>query len=177
VLRLRQKYSRPVGEKGARADAAALQREQSVRRAAIAAAGIAVLLDIAWLSLSNLTGVFFHGFSVLQGPLIGLAVRLAGRGLDWRFPALAATVTVAAAFGGNFLVSLATTAGILEVTALQVLRGLTLWSWQTWYDEVLGSADLIYALFAAAVAAFYSKRRLRREEVFALRLMKKETGQ
>jgi hypothetical protein len=74
-------------------------------------------------------------------------------------------------------VSLATTAGVLEVTALQVLRGLTLWSWQTWYDEVLGSADLIYALFAAAVAAFYSKRRLRREEVFALRLMKKETGQ
>ncbi|MDH5501317.1 MAG: hypothetical protein OEY72_09500, partial [Gammaproteobacteria bacterium] len=64
---------------------------------------------------------------------------------------------------------LTTTAVVLDATALQVLRGLTVWTWQTWYAEVLSTADFIYALFAAAVAAFYSRRRLQRQEIFALR--------
>jgi hypothetical protein len=79
-------------------------------------------------------------------------------------------------FSGNFLVSLATTSAALEVSPMQVLRGLTIWSWQTWYAEVLTVVDLLYALFSAAIAAFYSKRRLQRNEVFALRSMKQESG-
>jgi hypothetical protein len=156
------------------ANAQQLLGEQSFGKAAIASLGIAVLFNFIWLWLANLTGNFFHWFSLLQGPAIGYAIQRAGRGIDWRFPLLAILVTVIAAYGGNFLVSLATTADILEVSLLQVLRGLTLWSWQTWYAEVLISADLIYALFAAAVAAFFSQRRLRREEVFALRTMQQE---
>jgi hypothetical protein len=157
-------------------DAASLIAQQSLRGALVAAAIVAICLNIAWLWLSNISGSFFHWYSVLQGPLIGLAVRHAGRGIDWRFPVTAAAVTMLAAFSGNFLVSLATTSAALEVSPMQVLRGLTIWSWQTWYAEVLTVVDLLYALFSAAVAAFYSKRRLQRNEVFALRSMKQESG-
>jgi hypothetical protein len=80
-----------------------------------------------------------------------------------------------AAFSGNFLVSVVTTSAVLQVNPLQVLRGLTLWSWQTWFAEVLIFADLVFALFAAAAAAFYAKRRLRRNEAFALRSMNEES--
>jgi hypothetical protein len=159
------------------ADTAKLLDEQSLGRAVIAAVGVAIVLNTVWLWLSIITGSFFHAYSLLQGLLIGFAVRRAGRGIGWRFPVLAAAVTVLAAFSGNFLVSLVTTGSTLEVSSLQVLRGLTLWSWQTWYAEVLNAVDLIYALFAAAVAAFFSKRRLRRKEAFALRSLNEETRQ
>jgi hypothetical protein len=149
--------------------------QQSLRGALVAALLAAICLNIVWLWLSNLSGSFFHWYSLLQGPLIGLAVRHAGRGIDWRFPVTAAAVTMLAAFSGNFLVSLATTSTVLEASPLQVLRGLTIWSWQTWYTEVLTVVDLLYALFAAAVAAFYAKRRLQRNEAFALRSLKQES--
>ncbi|MEQ9561390.1 MAG: hypothetical protein RLN69_02635 [Woeseiaceae bacterium] len=156
-------------------DATSLVAQQSLRGALVAATLVALCLNVIWLWLSNISGSFFHWYSVLQGPLIGLAVRHAGRGIDWRFPVTAAAVTMLAAFSGNFLVSLATTSAVLGASPLQVLRGLTVWSWQTWYAEVLTVVDLLYALFAAAVAAFYAKRRLRRNEVFALRSMKQES--
>lgn len=135
------------------------------------------MLNIVWLWLSNVTGSFFHWYSLLQGPLIGVGVQRAGRGIDWRFPLLAACVALVAAFSGNFLVSLMTSSAELGVSALQVLLGLTAWSWQTWYAEVLSPVDLIYALAAAAVAAFYSRRRLSRQEIFALRSRAKEIKQ
>lgn len=157
-------------------DAASLSKSQSPRAALIAAVAAAVFLNLVWLWLSNLTGRFFPWFSVVQGLFIGLAVRRAGKGYDWRFPALASTMTVIAAFGGNFLVSVTTTSTVLDIGPLQVLRGLTLWSWQTWYAEVLRVVDLVYALFAAAVAAFYSKRHLLRHEIFALRSAKQDSA-
>jgi hypothetical protein len=156
-------------------DAAGLVAQQSIRAAIIAATIVAVCLNFIWLWLSEISGSFFHWYSVLQGPLIGLAVRHAGRGIDWRFPAIAAAVTMLAAFSWNFLVSVVTTSAVLQVNPLQVLRGLTLWSWQTWFAEVLIFADLVFALFAAAAAAFYAKRRLRRNEAFALRSMNEES--
>ena len=169
MFRLRQKHSKPSAEAGQPVDANGLIDAQDPGRAVVAALGVALLLNLAWLWLSDLTGSFFHVFSIAQGPLIGFAVQRAGRGIDWRFPVIAAATALLAAFSGNFIVSLANTAAILDVSPLQVLRGLTVWTWQTWYAEVLTAADLIYGLFAAFVAAFYSKRRLRREEVFAMK--------
>jgi hypothetical protein len=173
--RLRHTYRRSAAPEVPAADAAGLLNQQSLAHASLAATAVAILLNLIWLWLSNITGSFFHTYSLLQGPLIGLAVRRGGRGIDWRFPLLAASVTVLAAFSGNFLVSLVTTGEILGVSPMQVLRGLTVWSWQTWYAEVLSSVDLIYALFSGAVAAFYARRRLRRHEAFALRSLKQET--
>lgn len=169
MLRLSKKHSGPADPAIRQVDARALLASQSLPRAALAAVCMTALLNTGWLWLSTVTGNFFHWYALLQGPLIGLAVRRAGRGIDWRFPSLAAFVAFAAAFSGNFLVSLVTTGTVLEQNALRVLRGLTLWSWQTWYAEVLTPVDLVYALAAAAVAAFYSRRRLDRREVFALR--------
>lgn len=169
MLRLRKKHSRPPDPALFEVNAQKLLDAQSLRRAALASLGIAVVLNIAWLWLSNVTGSFFHWFSLLQGPLIGIGVQRAGRGIDWRFPLLAAAVTFVAAISGNFLVSLVTTGAVLDLSTLQVLRGLTAWSWQTWYAEVLTSVDLIYAAAAASLAAFYATGKLSRQEIFALR--------
>lgn len=174
-MRLRKKHSVEPLAIPARVSARELIDGQAAGAALAVSIAIATLLNVIWLWLADLTGNFFHWFSLLQGPLIGLSVRQAGRGVDWRFPALAAAVTFVAAFSGNFLVSLSTTSTVLEVAPLQVLQGLTLWTWQTWYAEVLGAADFIYAIFAACVAAFYSRRSLRREELFALRSMQQES--
>jgi hypothetical protein len=177
MLRLRKKHSRPTEPAPHPVDAQRLIDAQSLRRAALASVSLAILLNVVWLWLSNVTGSFFHWYSLLQGPLIGVGVQRAGRGIDWRFPLLAACVALVAAFSGNFLVSLMTTSTVLGVSAPQVLQGLTAWTWQTWYAEVLSPVDLIYALAAAAIAAFYSRRRLSRQEIFALRTMPKDRKQ
>ena len=56
----------------------------------------------------------------------------------------------------------------------RILRGLTVMTWQTYFDEVINPVDYIYAFTAAAVAAFYAKRRLKRHEEFALRTRRQD---
>jgi hypothetical protein len=142
---------------------------QSVK-AAVAAAMVAVLvLSGFWSFFAAVSGRVFPWFSIVQGIFIGLAVRRFGRGLDWRFPLIAGAAAWTGAFVGNVIVAIPVTTGELEVGAFEVIRGLTWWSFRTFFDEVIGVVDYFYAFCAAAVAVFYSKRRLTRHEEFALR--------
>ena len=172
MFRLPQRHSQNLdGPVLPPADARKLLAAQSVRNAVMAAVIVLIVLNTAWAWLTGLSGRFFPWFSMLQGWAIGLGVRGAGRGLDWRFPLIAAGFATLAAFSGNFIVSLGTTESVLGAGPLTILRGLTLWTWQTWFAEVLTPVDFIYALFAAALAARYAKRRLDRREVHALRTL------
>lgn len=121
------------------------------------------------MQLTLLTGRVFPWFSIIQGAFVGLAVRRFGRGLDWRFPLVAAVAAWGGAFAGNFLIAIPTTAEELGVSALDVLRGLTWWSVELFFAELITVVDYIYAFCAVAVAMFFSKRRLNRYEHFALR--------
>ena len=166
-LKRKQKNNR--GEPHPRVDPQALIAAQSVA-AAVAAAIVAMLvLSGVWTFFTGITARVFPWFSIIQGIFIGLAVRRFGRGLDWRFPLIAGAAAWIGAFFGNLMVAIPVTTSELGSSSLEVIRGLTWWSFRTFFTEVITIVDFIYAFCAAAVAMFYSNRRLTRHEDFALR--------
>jgi hypothetical protein len=169
VLRLPKKHASKVRENPTPADARRLIESQSLRDAIAAGLVVIVLFSIFWAMLSSLANRIFPWMTLLLGILVGLAVRRAGRGLDWRFPVVAAVLAVAGSLAGNVVVAAAFTAPVLETSTLNVLRSLTAMTWPVFFAEVLTPADTVFALFAAAIAAFYANRRLTRTEVLALR--------
>jgi len=50
-----------------------------------------------------------------------------------------------------------------------ILRAVTSMTWPVFFDEAVSSADVVFGLFGAAIAAFYANRRLSRAEFLALR--------
>jgi hypothetical protein len=176
VLRLPKRHSRdraarPDPEAGAR-----LVRAQSLRGAVIAAVLAIIAFGALWVLLSTALGRLFPWMTVVQGAIIGLAVRRAGRGLDWRFPAVAAAAAVAGALAGNILVAAAFTAAELDTGILTVLRAASDFTWPVFFDEVMTPADVVYALAAAGVAAFYANRRLTRAEYASYRAWRDPGG-
>lgn len=176
ILRLRKKHtgSRAVTER--RPDPQKLIRAQSLSGAVIAGVAVILLASATWTLVAVTFDRVFPWFSIVQGALAGLAVRRYGRGFDWRFPLVAGLLAWAGAFFGNLMVALPTTGSELGASVFEVLRGLTWWSFETFFSEVITIVDHIYALFAAAVSAFYARRRLNRHEVYALRTMKGDGG-
>lgn len=169
IIRLRKKYLPHIDQKPSDDDARRLRAAQSPRNAIIASLIVITLFSVFWSMLSVAFGRIFPWLTLLLGFFIGIAVRRAGLGLDWRFPLLAAVFTLLGSLLANIVVAAAFTAPILETTTLAVLTNLTVMTWPVFFDEVLTPADLVIALFAAAIAAFYANRRLTRAEYLALR--------
>lgn len=176
LIRLRKKHLPKVDKVPTAGDARRLRGAQSVRNAIMASLIVIVLFSVLWSMLSVLLGRIFPWLSLLLGLAIGLAVRRAGFGLDWRFPLLAAVFTLLGTLLANIVVAAAFTAPLLETTTLAVLSNLTVMTWPVFFDEVMTPADLVYALFSAAIAAFYAKRRLTRTEYLALRTWETDNG-
>jgi len=156
------------------ADGRRLFEQQSVRDAITASLIVIIVFSILWAMLSTLMNRIFPWMTLVLGIFIGLAVRRAGRGLDWRFPSLAAVAAVAGAVAGNIVVAAAFTARALETSTLTILRAVTMMTWPVFFDEAMTPADLAYALIGAAIAAFYANRRLDRAEFMALRKFEEE---
>ena len=169
TLRLRKKHLPKVSKEPTQEDARRLVAAQSVRNAIMASLITIILFSILWSMLSQLVGRIFPWMTLLLGILLGLAVRRSGFGLDWRFPALAAVFALLGSLVGNVVVAAAFTAPELGTDTLTVLLNLTVMTWPVFFDEVMTPADLVFALFAAGVAAFYANRRLTRTEFLALR--------
>lgn len=157
-----------------RTDPEALVAAQSVKAAVLAALVTMLVLSGFWTFFTGLTSRVFPWFSIVQGIFIGLAVRRFGRGLDWRFPLIAGTFAWAGAFFGNLMLAIPVTTNELDASVVQVIRGLTWWSFRTFFAEVITIVDYIYAFCAAAVAMFYSNRRLTRHEDFVLRTRQRD---
>lgn len=169
VLRLPKRHSREQAERPDPEAGARLVRAQSLRGAFVAALLAIVAFSAIWVMLSTALGRVFPWMTVVQGLIIGLAVRRAGRGLDWRFPAIAAAAAVAGAVAGNVLVAAAFTAAEFDTGILTVLGAATSFTWPVFFDEVMTPADAIFALAAASLAAYYANRRLSRDEYAAYR--------
>jgi hypothetical protein len=133
------------------------------------AAAVSVLTVVFWIAASDLLGRVFPWFVMLQGLAIGFAVRRWGHGFDWRFPTLAASIALASACLGNFLVAAHASAEELGTSVLNVVFSITFWTLEVYFAEVITPADHIFALFSAALAAYYSTRQLNRYEIHALR--------
>jgi hypothetical protein len=155
-------------------DGKALHKTQSPRDAVIAGLIVVILFSVLWAMLSTLSNRIFPWMTIVLGIFVGVIVRHAGRGLDWRFPVLAAAITLLGALVGNIVVAAAFTAAALETSTFTILRAVTSMTWPVYFDEVISAADVVYALFGAATAAFYANRRLTRAEYHALRKWQEE---
>jgi hypothetical protein len=164
MFRLSQKHSQNLGREIAAVNAEKLIAAQSVR-AAVAGAAIAIIIgNILWAYTASISGKYFPWISIVQGTITGIAVQKSGRGLDYRFPAIAGAAAWIGAFSGNLVIALLfTTAetGSVDGNWRQIVRAF--------FENTVSVIDIIYAFCAVAVAIFFSKKRLNRFEVLALR--------
>lgn len=169
VFRFPMKHAPKLAVQPTAEDGARLVDAQSVLGALVAGMAAVIAFCFLWTLLSTLLNRVFPWLTLAMGMLVGLAIRRAGRGLDWRFPVLAAIVTAFGCLAGNVVIAAAFTAADLGTGTLNVLRAVTAMTWPVFFDEVMTPADAVYALFAAAIAAFYANRRLSRADYLALR--------
>ena len=169
VFGLPKRHDPKIDEAPTAADCRRLVEAQSVRNAVMASLVAVILFSVLWSMLSVLVGRIFPWMTLILGILIGLAVRRAGLGLDWRFPAIAGGFALFGSLVGNIVVAAAFTAPELGTDTLKVLRAVTVMTWPVFFDEVMTPADLVFALFAAGLAAFYANRQLTRAQYLALR--------
>ncbi|MDG2108212.1 MAG: hypothetical protein P8J74_06195 [Woeseiaceae bacterium] len=173
-LRLRKKHGSGEPTKVTSADGYLLVKAQSMCSAIIAGLITIILFSIFLVALSRLTDRVFPWLIIILGILLGHAIRLAGRGTDWRFPVIAAVMASTGAFLVNVVIAASFTAEKLEIGTVQVLLATTSMTWPVFFDEVLTAADVFYAVVAMFFAAFFSNRRLKRSEYRALRLLREE---
>lgn len=169
IARMRKRHTPRRPTEADAEDGRRLLQRQSFRGAAIASLVVIVVFGVLWAMLSTLTNRIFPWMTVVLGILIGLAIRRAGRGLDWRFPVLAAFAAVLGAFAGNVVVSAAFTARALDTNTLAVLGAVTSMTWPVYFEEFVTVADVVYALTAAVLAAYFANHRPTRAEFLALR--------
>jgi len=125
----------------------------------------------AWATFSMATGRVFPWFSILIGVVAGVAVQRFGRGLDWRFPVIAAAIAWSGAYAGNLMIGILETGRYIEADPLRVFAGLSADTMENFFAITVNPIDHIYAFTAAGIAAFLANRRLNRREVLAIRTM------
>ena len=170
VLRLPKRHARNGKTAIDPKAGARLAAVQSVRAAVTASLIVIVVFSVIWVMLSAALGRVFPWMTLVQAILIGLAVQRAGRGLDWRFPTVAAVMAVVGALLGNIVVAASSTAAEFGTGTLTILRAVTALTWPVFFDEVMTGADFVYAIGAAGIAAYYANRRLTRSQYASYRL-------
>ena len=173
VLRLPKRH-RGATDPAHPVDGTRLIKEQSLRNAIYAGLIVIILFSGLWAMLSTLIDKVFPWMTVVLGVLVGMVIRRAGRGLDWRFPVVAAVMALLGALIGNVVVAAAFTAAEFETSTFAILRAVTPMTWPVFFDEVVAPGDFVYAFFGAAMAAFYANRRLGRSEYNAVRKSRQE---
>jgi hypothetical protein len=174
MFRLPKKHSGIQSDTGPKPDGVLILAQQSVGRAI--GGGVAVVLVFGWIwaTLSVATGRVFPWLSILIGALVGLAVQRYGRGLDWRFPVIAAFIAWSGAYAGNLMIGIVETGRYIEAGVFSVFVGLSRDTMENFFANTVSPVDHIYAFCAGGVASYLGKRRLNRRETLAIRQMDKE---
>ncbi len=175
LLRLRRKHGEGRAPDVSVEDGARLVRAQSLRNAFVASLIVFIVFCMVWIALTSVTGRVFPWLTVLLGWLTGVAVRRAGRGVDWRFPLLAGVATLLGCVGSNVVLAASTTAAEFGTGTLEILRAVTSMTWPVFFDEVWNIGDTFYAVFSAGLAAVLAPRKLTRTEYFALQLWRRQS--
>ncbi len=144
-------------------------------KGAAVAGGVAVLVTIAlWVALALVFDRYFPWFSVVQGFIVGRAIQRYGCGIHWSYPVLAGALVCVAAFVGSFTVALFLTSREFYTPVLTLVGEISLHTIRVFVAENFQTAEIIYMSFAAMLAAFFSSRRLSREEAIALRRLREQ---
>lgn len=174
-LRLRKKHGEGRRPEAGAEDGARLIRAQSLRNAVVAGLIVVLLFCFAWIALTALTSRVFPWMTVVLGAAVGIAVQRAGRGVDWRFPMLAALLALAGSLASSIVVAASTTAAEYDTGTMHILQAVTSMTWPVFFDEAWNIADSFFAGVAAGLAAFLAPRRLTREQRYALRLCREQS--
>lgn len=174
-LRLRKKHGTGVRSELTAKDGERLVQAQSMRNSLLAGLIAIIVFCMLWVALTSLVNRVFPWMIVVLGAMIGFAVQRAGRGVDWRFPLLAAILSLPGALLANIVVAASNTAETYGTGTLQILTAVTSMTWPVFFDEVLTVAHGFYAALAAGLAAFLANRRLTRSQYYALRLWRAES--
>ena len=145
--------------------------QQSIGRAIGGGIAVVLVFGWSWATLSIATGRVFPWLSVLIGALVGVAVRRYGRGLNWRFPVIAALLAWIGAYTGNLIIGIVETGRYLDAGVFNVFAGLSKDTMENFFTITVSPVDHIYAFCAAGVASFLAKRRLNRREILAIRTL------
>lgn len=173
-LRLRKRHGEGGVVEASAADGARLVQAQSLRNAITASLIAMILFCIAWIVLTSALNRVFPWMTVVLGGALGMVIRIAGRGVDWRFPVLAATMALVGSIVSNVVLAAATTAAEFSTGTLTILQAVTGMTWPVFFEEVWSVADGFFAVVAAGFAAFFAPRRLTRRQRYALRLWQGE---
>lgn len=169
MFRLQQKHSRHPGlAPRPKASPEQLIAAQSVVRGVLGGLVALLVMHYAWAQSAVLLDRVFPWMTIVQGAAIGYGVQRQGRGLDWRFPLVAALLSFPAAITGNFVVAVSLTADASGSSALEVLSGLTASSVGSFFTEMMTGVDWIFAFCSIAIATFLAKRRLTRAQSTAM---------
>ena len=174
-LRLRRKHGEGRKPEVTASDGARLVRAQSLRNAITAGLVVLILFCLLWILVSSLTDRVFPWMTVVLGYLVGMAVRRAGRGVDWRFPAVAAGGAFLGSLLSNVVLAASTTAAEYNTGTLHILQAVTSMTWPVFFEEVWNIGDTFYAVLSAGLAAFLAPRKLTRDEFYALRKWREES--
>lgn len=173
-LRLRRRHGEGVKPAATAAHGAQLVAAQSLRNAVVGGLIAFVIFCLVWIALSATTNRVFPWMTVIYGVGLGYAIRIAGRGVDWRFPAIAACMALGGSVGGNVVLAASTTASEYGTGTVQILQAVTNMTWPVFFAEVWNVADGFFAVVAAGFAAFLAPRQLSRSQRYALRLWRSE---
>jgi len=174
-LRLRKKHGEGRGLDVTAEDGERLLRAQSMPRAIAASVIVLLVFCFLWISAAALTNRVFPWMTVVLGGMLGIAIRRAGRGVDWRFPLLAAVMALAGSVISNIVLAASTTAESFGTGTVDVLQAVTSMTWPVFFDEVWNIADGFYSVVAAGIAAFFANRRLTRAQFYALRRWREQS--
>lgn len=169
MLRLQKKHSGIQSDTGPTPDGAQILAQQSLGRAVAGGVAVVLVFGWTWATLSVATGRIFPWLSILIGALVGVAVQRYGRGLDWRFPLIAALIAWSGAYAGNLMIGIIETGRYIEAGVLSVFAGLSRDTMENFFANTVSPVDHIYAFCAAGVASYLAKRRLNRREILAIR--------
>lgn len=176
LLRLRKKHGDGRQREATAEDGQRLVQRQSERAAVMAGLVVIIVFSVLWVMVTNLFGTVYPWATVILGYLVGHAVRRAGKGVDWWFALIGAVLTLLGSVFSNIVLAASTSAAQTGSTTLAVLQDASFETWLFFFLVDWNIADTAFAVFAAAVAAFYSMRRLNRDEYYALRLWREEQG-
>lgn len=174
MFQTRAKHTPDPEKKRPPADGRQLILQQSILRGFIAALAVVIVFNWAWALLSMLVDRIFPWLGILAAFPIGIAMQRYGRGLDWRFPLLAAVIAFVSVYFGILLISILETARYIEASSFEVILGLSSDTFRNFFRNTITPIHHIYAFSAAGIAAFFANRRLKRHEVHGLAIYRKQ---
>ena len=146
-----------------------LLSEQNFVAAIISGAIATVLAAGIYAVMTAFSGGTSYSFMAAGiGAAIGFTMQFLGRGIDGKFAVVASVYAVLGCVLGNLLAVVLMISKADQVSPLTVISSIPTGELLGWVFADLQLMDLVFWMAAVAGAAYFVKRRLSREEGFAL---------